>query len=573
MSFLNTKAAEQNTYDAIVVGSGIAGGWAAKELTEKGLKVLMLEKGRPLEHVTGYESAMKHPWETQYRGRITEEQKATHPFLKRDYPYNEYNESYWFKDTDAPYDEVKRFDWYRPNIVGGKSIMWGRQSYRWSDLDFEANLKEGIAVDWPIRYADIAPWYSYVEKFAGISGEKLGLAQLPDSEFLPPMELNCAERHVQKSIADKFPGRVLTIGRVANLTKAEEWHTKVGRGSCQYRNLCSRGCPYGAYFSSNGATIPAAMATKRLTVRPHSMASEVLYDEQKQRATGVRIVDTQTMQTIDYFAKIVFVCGSALGSTALLLNSISSRFPNGIGNDSGVLGHYLMDHHFRTGASGVAEGLGFDDKYFFGRRANGIYVPRFRNVGSDKRDYLRGFGYQGGGSRGNWQRAVSEIGFGAALKEKATKPGPWTMGLGGFGETLPYYENRMYLDRSKKDKWGLPIVVFDAELKDNERKMRKDMMNDAAEMLTAAGLKNVNTYDNGSYLGMAIHEMGTARMGRDPKSSILNGWNQMHAVKNVFVTDGAAMTSASCVNPSLTYMALTARAADYAVKELKKRNI
>lgn len=573
MSLLNNKAAEQNTYDAIVVGSGIAGGWAAKELTEKGMKVLMLEKGRPLEHVTGYESAMKHPWETTYRGRITEEQKATHPFLKRDYPYNEYNESYWFKDADAPYDEVKRFDWYRPNIVGGKSIMWGRQSYRLSDLDFEANLKDGIAVDWPIRYADIAPWYSYVEKFAGISGEKLGLAQLPDSDFLPPMELNCAEKHVQKSIAEKFPGRTLTIGRVANLTKAEEWHTKVGRGSCQYRNLCSRGCPYGAYFSSNGATIPAAMATKRLTVRPHSMASEILYDEQKQRATGVRIVDTQTMQTEDYFAKIVFVCGSALGSTALLLNSISSRFPNGLGNDSGVLGHYLMDHHFRIGASGVAEGLGFDDKYFFGRRANGIYVPRFRNVGSDKRDYLRGFGYQGGGGRGSWQRAIAEMGFGADLKDKATKPGPWTMGLGGFGETLPYFENKMYLDRNKKDKWGLPTVVFDAELKENERKMRKDMMNDAAEMLTAAGLKNVNPYDNGSYLGMAIHEMGTARMGRDPKSSILNGWNQMHAVKNVFVTDGAAMTSASCVNPSLTYMALTARAADYAVKELKKRNI
>lgn len=571
--YLNNKAAELNTYDAIVVGSGISGGWAAKELTEKGLKVLMLDRGRPLEHGTGYESAMKHPWDFAHRGRITEEQKDSHPFLKRDYPYSEYNASYWFDDLDAPYGEVKRFDWFRPNIVGGKSIMWGRQSYRLSDIDFEANLKDGIAIDWPIRYADIAPWYDYTEKFAGISGEKLGLPQLPDGQFLPPMEMYCVEKHVKKEMEAKFPGRNLTMGRVANLTKAEEWHQKVGRGACQYRNLCSRGCPYGAYFSSNGATIPAAMATKRLTIRPYSNATEILFDEAKQKATGVRVIDTQSNTTMDFFSKIVFVCGSTISSTALMLNSTSNRFPNGFGNDSGQLGHNLMDHHFRTGASGVAEGLGFDDKYFFGRRANGIYVPRYRNVGNDKRDYIRGFGFQGGGSRGSWQRSVAEMGFGADLKAKATKPGPWTMGFGGFGETLPYYENKMYLDKNKRDKWGIPTVVFDAELKENEKKMRKDMMNDAAEMLTAAGLKNVNPYDNGSYLGMAIHEMGTARMGRDPKTSVLNSQNQVWGAKNVFVTDGSAMVSASCVNPSLTYMALTARAADFAVKELKKRNL
>jgi choline dehydrogenase-like flavoprotein len=568
---LNLRAKEQNTYDAIVVGSGISGGWAAKELTEKGLKVLMLERGRPLDHVTGYETATLHPWEFKHRGRLTQEQIKSHPFLSRDYPYNETNESYWFNDSNAPYEEVKRFDWYRPNIVGGKSIMWGRQSYRLSDLDFEANAKDGIAVDWPIRYKDIAPWYDYTEKFAGISGEKLGLPQLPDGVFLPPMELNCAEKVVKQGIEKNFPGRVMTIGRVANLSKAEAWHQKVGRGQCQYRNLCSRGCPYGAYFSSNGATIPAAMATGRLTIRPHSIVSEVIYDNQKQRATGVRVIDSQTSEVQEYFSKIVFVNGSAISSTFILLNSTSDRFPNGLGNDSGQLGRNLMDHHFRIGANGTVEG--YEDQYLFGRRANGIYVPRYRNVGNDKRDYLRGFGYQGGGGRGGWNRVSAEEGFGAALKEKATKPGPWTMGLGGFGETLPYEENRMYLNRDKKDKWGLPTVVFDAELKENEKKMRKDMMNDAAEMLEKAGCKNVNTYDGGSYLGMAIHEMGTARMGRDPKTSVLNAWNQVHTAKNVFVTDGAAMTSASCVNPSLTYMALTARAADYAVKELKRRNL
>lgn len=569
---LNIKAKEQNTYDAIVVGSGISGGWAAKELTEKGLKVLMLERGHNLEHVAGYESAMKHPWETKYRGRITEDQKATHPFLKRDYPYSEYNESYWFNDVDAPYDEVKRFDWYRPNIVGGKSIMWGRQSYRLSDIDFEANLKDGIAADWPIRYKDIAPWYDYTERFAGISGEKLGLPQLPDGQFLPAMELNCAEQHVRKSMAEKFPGRVLTIGRVANLTVPNEQQTKVGRGACQYRNLCSRGCPYGGYFSTQAATLPAAMKTGRLTLRPDSVVAEILFDEQKSKASGVRVIDAKTMESIVFNAKIIFVNGSTIGSTALLLSSTSNRFPNGFGNDSSQLGHNLMDHHFRIGASGIAEGLGFDDKYIFGRRANGIYVPRYRNIGSDKRDYIRGFGFQGGGGRGNSTR-IAEMGFGAEFKNKATQIGPWTMNLGGFGETLPYYENRMYLNRDKKDKWGLPTVVFDAELKENEKKMRKDMKDDAAEMLTAAGLKNVNSFDNGSFLGMAIHEMGTARMGRDPKTSVLNEWNQVWGAKNVFVTDGAAMVSTSCVNPSLTYMALTARAADFAVKELKKRNL
>lgn len=571
MPNLNIEAKNANTYDAIVIGSGVSGGWAAKELTEKGLRVLMLERGRELPHVAGYDYAMKNPWETKYHGKITLEQKETHPKLSRDYPYNETTETYWMKDADSLYEEKKRFDWYRPNIVGGKSIMWGRQCYRLSDLDFEANAKEGVAIDWPIRYRDIEPWYSYVEKFTGISGEALGLPQLPDSEFLPPMDMFFVEKEVRKRIEKNFPGRHLTIGRVANLSAAKEAQLGVGRGPCQYRNRCAMGCPFGAYFSTQSATLPAAAKTGKLTLRPDSVVREIVFDPATQKATGVRVRDAVTLEDTEFFSQIVFVCASAIASTALLMNSKSDRFPNGLGNDSGELGHNLMDHHFRAGASGVWEG---DlDRYFYGRRANGIYMPRYRNVGDDKRDYLRGFGYQGGGGRQGWERNVAELSFGAELKEELTEPGPWTMGLGGFGETLPYHENRMWLDPEKRDKWGLPIVIFDAEFRENEKKMRIDMMEDAREMLEKAGLKNVQVVNGESYPGTAIHEMGTARMGRDPKTSVLNGNNQVHAVKNVFVTDGACMTSASCVNPSLTYMALTARAADFAVAEMKKGNL
>jgi choline dehydrogenase-like flavoprotein len=568
---LNIDAIKSMTYDAIVVGSGVSGGYAAKELTEKGLRVLVLEKGKKFDHVTAYEPSYKDPWDFKYNGLLTNEQKASHPKLARDYPYNEMTEKYWMNDSDSLYKEVKRFDWFRPDIVGGKSIMWGRQTYRLSDIDFEANLKDGIAVDWPIRYKDIAPWYSYVEKHVGISGEALGLPQLPDSEFLKPMDMYCVEKEVRQRIEKNFPGRNMTIGRVANLSEAKEAQLKIGRSACQYRNKCRLGCPYGAYFSTQSCTLPPAAKTGLLTLRPDSVVSEILFDNAKQKATGVRVIDTVTKDVREYFAKIIFVCGSTVASTALLLNSKSSRFQNGLGNDSGELGHNLMDHHFRVGAAGTWEGD--EDKYYIGRRANGIYIPRYRNIGNDKRDYLRGFGYQGGGSRQSWNRGVNDMSFGADYKDAMTKPGPWTMNLGGFGETLPYHENKMYLDPTTKDKWGIPVVVFDAEFKENEMKMRKDMMEDAKEMLESAGLKNVRAFDNGSYPGMAIHEMGTARMGRDPKTSVLNGNNQLHAVKNVFVTDGACMTSTSCVNPSLTYMALTARAADFAVKESKKKHL
>lgn len=568
---LNIDAIKSMTYDAIVIGSGVSGGYAAKELTEKGMRVLVLEKGKKFDHVTAYEPTYKDPWDFKYNGLLTNEQKASHPKLSRDYPYNEMTEKYWMNDSDALYKEVKRFDWFRPDIVGGKSIMWGRQTYRLSDIDFEANLKDGIAVDWPIRYKEIAPWYSYVEKHVGISGEALGLPQLPDSEFLKPMEMYCVEKEVRQRIEKNFPGRNMTIGRVANLSEAKEAQLKIGRSACQYRNKCRLGCPYGAYFSTQSCTLPPAAKTGLLTLRPDSIVSEILFDNAKQKATGVRVIDSVTKDVREYFAKIIFVCGSTVATTALLLNSKSARFQNGLGNDSGELGHNLMDHHFKIGASGTWEGD--EDKYYIGRRANGIYIPRYRNIGNDKRDYLRGFGYQGSGSRASWNRGANDMSFGADYKDAMTKPGPWIMNLGGFGETLPYHDNKMYLDPTDKDKWGIPLVVFDAEFKENEKKMRKDMMEDAKEMLESAGLKNVRAFDNGSYPGMAIHEMGTARMGRDPKTSVLNGNNQLHGVKNVFVTDGACMTSTSCVNPSLTYMALTARAADFAVKEIKKRNL
>jgi choline dehydrogenase-like flavoprotein len=559
-------------FDAIVIGSGISGGWAAKELTEKGLKVLMLERGKPLAHVTDYETALKNPWEIEHRNTLTVKDKDESMYLGRDGFFEETSKNYWMRDADAPYEEKKPFDWYRPNIVGGKSIMWGRQVYRWSDLDFEANAKEGVGVDWPIRYKDIERWYNYVEPFVGISGQALGLPQLPDSIFQPPMDMNCAEKYVAEAIKNKFNGsRVMTIGRVANITAATKIQTDVGRATCQFRNLCRRGCPFGAYFSTQSATLPAAMRTKRLTLKANATVNEIIYDPKTNKASGVRVTDTETLKTSEYFAKIIFVCASTVGTTQLLLNSTSTRFPNGFGNDSGMLGRNFMDHHFRVGANGSVEG--FEDKYYFGRRANGIYIPRYRNVGSDKRDYLRGFGYQGNASRGGWQRGNGLAGFGADFKDKLSDPGNWNMGLGGFGECLPYESNQITLDRTQKDKWGMPKMVFDCEFKENEKKMQVDMMNDAAEMLEAAGVKNIKTTNQNTRPGMAIHEMGTARMGNDPKTSVLNKWNQMHACKNVFVTDGAAMTSSSCVNPSLTFMALTARAVDFAVKEMKKGNL
>ncbi|HSG61495.1 MAG TPA: GMC family oxidoreductase [Pseudomonadales bacterium] len=560
---------EQYTYDAIVVGSGISGGWAAKELTEKGLKVLMLERGKNIEHVKDYINAHKGPWEYPHHGRPTREMKEKEPVLRRDYPLNERTWGTWTSHEDAPYVEKQRFDWYRAYNVGGRSLLWGRQSYRLNREDFMANAKEGIGIDWPIRYEDLADWYSYVEKFAGICGSHEGLDVLPDSEFLPPMPLNVVEKDVAARIKKAYGGqRHLIIGRTAHLTESRPEQNRV---QCQYRARCWLGCPFGSYFSTQSATLPAAMATGNLTLRPFSIVKELIYDKDKKRVTGVEVIDAETHQTYVFKSNIVFLNASALNSTWLLMNSAREVWEGGLGSSSGELGHNLMDHHFRVGAAGRVEG--YEDKYTFGRRPTGFYIPRFVNWGDDKRDYVRGFGYQGRASREGVYRDNSEMGIGAGLKAAITEPGPWRIEATAFGEVLPDHRNRIYLNNDVKDKWGLPVLEFDAIIRDNERRMRKDMANEMADMFERSGVKDVVTFDNDYALGMGIHEMGTARMGRDPKTSVLNAHNQVWDAPNVFVTDGAAMTSASCVNPSLTYMALTARAADFAVAELKRGNI
>ena len=561
-----------DNYDAIVVGTGISGGWAAKELCEKGLKTLVLERGPMIKHPIDYTTANMDKWDFKGGDKITQEIRKRQPKQSRTNYVNTESTSHFFVDDNKhPYNEDKRFDWIRGYHVGGRSLLWGRQSYRMSDFDFEANAKDGIAVDWPIRYKDLAPWYSYVEKYVGISGEKLGLPHLPDSEFLKPMELNCAEDELKNAVAKTFTDRLVTIGRVAHITEGTK--PGLGRNSCQYRNRCRRGCPFGAYFSSNSSTLPAAEATGNMTLRPNSVVSEVLYDADSKKATAVRLIDSETKEVIEYKAKVVFLCASTVASTSILMQSTSDRFPNGMGNDSGELGHNLMDHHFRLGANATVEG--HEDKYFTGRRPNGIYIPRFRNIGgaTNRKDFIRGYGYQGGANRGDWSQIVAEMAYGERLKEALMKPGGWTIGINAFGETLPYHDNKMYIDQNKKDQWGLPTVTFDAEIRENEKIMRKDMMTQAAEMFDAAGFKNIQTFDKGYSMGLGIHEMGTARMGRDPKSSVLNKHNQLHAVSNVYVTDGSGMTSAGNTNPSLTYMALTARAVDHAVKELNKMNL
>jgi choline dehydrogenase-like flavoprotein len=557
---------DQN-YDAIVVGSGISGGWAAKELTENGLKVLLLERGENIEHITGYVNALKAPWEIPHRDRITNQIREERKVLTRDGFMHESNASYWCKDADSPYVEKRPFSWFRGYHVGGRSLMWGRQSYRWNPFDYEANAKEGVGVDWPIRYEDMAPWYDHAESWAGISGSLEGLPQLPDGKFLPPMELNVVEKDVAARIKAHYSdSRRMIIGRVANLTEPHN-----GRNNCQYRNKCDLGCPFGAYFSTQSSTLPAAVATGNLTLRPFSIVTQVLYDKDTKKATGVQVVDAETRQSVEYKSKVVFLCASTLNTAWILMNSATDVWPDGLGSSCGELGHNIMDHHFRVGASGDVDG--FTDRYVFGRRANGFYIPRFRNLFGDKRDYNRGFGYQGSADRRGWQREVAELGIGAPMKDALCEPGQWTIGMTAFGEVLPNHDNRVYLSKDKKDKWGMPVLVMDAEIGPNEKRMRKDMANDAAEMLEASGVKNVRTHDDDYFLGQGIHEMGAARMGLDPKTSVLNKHNQVWDAQNVFVSDGACMASSSCVNPSLTYMAMSARAANYAVEALKKGEV
>lgn len=569
MHHLNIKAVKKNTFDAIVIGSGMSGGWAAKELCEKGLKTLVLERGHKLDHVTDYHTATKMPWQFQHFNRPTQEDvEKDYPIQSKCYAFNEGTRHLWAKDSEHPYTQVKPFDWIKGYHVGGKSIMWARQTYRWADFDFESNLNDGHGADWPIRYPDIAPWYSYVERFAGINGNRDGLRQIPDGEFLPPVELTIAEKYLKGSIENNFPGRKLVNGRSANLTQSIN-----GRTPCQFRHLCHRGCPFGAYFSSNGVTLPAAAKTKKMTLMTDSIVHSVIYDEQKNKATGVRVINANTLETTEYYAKIIFVNAGTLPTTLILMNSTSNRFPNGLGNDSGALGHYLMDHNYRARLGGRLDM--FQDRYHKGRRPIGFYMPRFRNFGDDKQTaFVRGYAFGGSVERGAmFQGGASQDGFGADFKKAMTKPGAWYGYLYGMGECLPYYENHVTLNREKLDKWGMPTLNIDAQWRANEDAMVKDMLQTGAEMLEAAGFKDIFAYDNGEYIGKGIHEMGTARMGRDPKTSMLNGNNQMHAIPNIFVTDGSCMASGAAQNPSITYMALTARASDFAVKALKKGEI
>lgn len=556
-------------YDAIVVGTGITGGWAAKELCEKGLKTLVLERGPMVEHIKDYKTMNDDLWDYQLKGELSkEDKKKQHVQARVGWSPKEDSKHFFVNDLEHPYQETKRFDWIRGYHVGGRSLTWGRQTYRWSDLDFEANKKDGHGVDWPVRYADIAPWYDKVEEYIGVSGENLGLKHLPDGKFQPAMELNCVEKKWQQSIAEKFEdGRLLTIGRVAHITNKNADFK--GRQPCQYRNRCKRGCPFGAYFSSNSATLPAADSTGNMTLRPNSIVYEVVYDDAQKKAIGVKLMDAETKEKIEVKAKVIFLCASAMATVGILLQSKTDRFPNGLGNDSDALGRGIMDHHYQLGATAKVDG--FEDKYYKGRRPNGFYIPRFVNLekNSEEKNYLRGFGYQGSASRESWTTSIAEMGYGAELKENILKVGSWQIGVTGFGEFLPYDDNRVQLSKTKKDKWGLPQLDFDVEFKENEYKMREDIKQQIVNMMVAAGFKNVTPYDKETGPGLGIHEMGGARMGHDPKTSIVNQYNQLHTVPNVYITDGAFMSSSSCVNPSLTYMAFTARAAEHAAEQFK----
>ncbi|GAB1308938.1 GMC family oxidoreductase [Urechidicola sp. KH5] len=559
---------DNTLYDAIVIGSGISGGWAAKELCENGLKTLVLERGRMVKHIEDYPTANMDPWDFDNRGANTPQEKKAQRKQARSGYVTQAPTKHWFvNDDEHPYTETKRFDWIRGYHVGGRSITWGRQALRLSDLDFEANKKEGIGVDWPIRYKDLAPWYDKVESFIGVSAETLGLPQLPDGVFSPPIPLNCVEEDFRSKLKENYSNRYLTIGRFAHLT-GDKKHE--GRSNCQFRNRCMRGCPFGGYFSSNSSTLPAAERTGNMVLRPNSVVLKIKYNDTTKLAEGVEVVDAITKEKTFYKAKIIFCCASAIGSARILLNSTSERFPNGLGNDSGELGHNLMDHHFRVGASAVVPG--FEDKYYKGRNPASFHIPRFKNLNSGKQEksYKRGYGFQGSASRVNWRRAVAEMSYGDSLKKDLLKPGHWRIGIGGFGECLPYHENMMTIDQNKTNEWGEPIVDFNCEFKENELAMRKDMQQEAIDMLMKAGYEDVQGYDEPCFPGTAIHEMGTARMGRDPRTSVLGKYNEVHSVKNVFVTDGACMASSAYQNPSLTYMALSARAANYAASELEK---
>ena len=554
---------DNRTYDVIIIGSGITGGWAAKELCEKGLKVLMLERGRNVEHIKDYTTATTPLWELPHHGTLTPQEKKINYVQSRHYSFREDTKHFIINDTENPYTEAKRYDWIRADVVGGRSLLWGRASYRWSDLDFESNLRDGHGVDWPIRYKDLAPWYDHVEKFIGVSGNRDGIPHLPDGIFQPPFEMNVVEKYFKQQIESRFRDRHVIMGRTANLTEPVK-----GRGQCQSRNQCLRGCPFGAYFSTNASTLPAAYATNNFTLRPHALVNRIIYDEQKQRATGVEIIDMQTKKTEEYYARIIFCNASTMATAFILLNSTSNRFPNGLGNGSDQVGRNLMDHHKGTSVTAMVDG--FEDRYYFGHRPSALFIPRFRNIKDKTPAFLRGYHMTASAYR---PQGRSEEQIGAAFKEAMCEPGGWQIGMGAYGECLPYPENRLTLDKNKKDNWGRPMMVVDCEFKVNEKAMHEDMKNTAKETLEAAGFKNIVDNSSISFPGNANHEMGTARMGHDPKTSVLNKWNQLHECPNVYITDGSCMVSSACQNPSLTYMAITVRACDHAVGELKRMNV
>lgn len=561
-------------FDAIVIGSGMSGGWAAKELTEKGLKTLVIERGQHVEHQEDYISEGLPPWELKHDDKVDRElANSEYAVQKKCYAFANTTKHFFVNDKENPYIQApgSTFDWIRGYHLGGRSLLWARQAYRWSDMDFQANKKDGHGVDWPIRYKDISPWYDYVEKFAGISGSKEGLEQLPDGEFLPPHEMNCAEKIISNRISENYSDRKMIVGRCAHLTEPQPIHTELGRGLCQSRNECQRGCSFGAYFSSQSATLPAAKRTGNLTLETNKIVHSITYDPKTNKANGVRVIDTLTGSRSEYSAKIIFLCASTIGSAQILLNSTSEYFPTGLANSSGALGHYLMDHVKGMGATGIFPGL--LDQYYYGRRPNGIYIPRFKNVNQQSEEFLRGYGFQGAARRGGWRNDLDKKGFGVDFKESFHKPGPWTFSIRAYGEMLPRFENHIKLHPTKKDKWGIPQLIIDCKHGENEVKMKEDIVKTAIDMLKDIGIENVQAIRDEVAPGNAVHEMGTARMGNDPKTSVLNRYNQCHDVENLFVTDGAAMASSACQNPSLTYMALTARAADYAAKNIQQHNL
>lgn len=560
----------EERYDAIVIGSGISGGWAAKECCEKGLKTLVLERGRDVKHVKDYPTMHAAPWDMPHRNRLPLSDKLANPVVNRCYAYAEDTSHFFVKDSEQPYIQDKPFDWIRGYQVGGKSLIWARQTQRWSKYDFEGPARDGFAVDWPIRYEDIAPWYSYVERFVGISGNRDGVDTLPDGEFLRPWEMNCVEKDIRQRIISHYNDRSVLIGRCAHLTSPSRDHLEQGRGQCMARNLCYRGCPFGAYFSSNSSTLPAAVKTGNLTLRPDSVVHSIIYDDKKQKATGVRVIDSVSKEVKEYSAKVIFLNASAMNSNLVLLNSTSGRFPNGLGNDNGLLGKYIAFHNYRGSVS--AQFDGYEDAYYYGRRPTAVMLPNFRNVHKQDTDFLRGYMSFYTAGRAGWGHAQTAD-FGVQFKEANSVPGPWGVFMMMQGETIPKASNMVSLSAEEKDSWGMPLLKISVDYDENDTRLLKDFLQQASEMLEIAGCKNINQRDSGQAPGLDIHEMGGVRMGRDPETSLLNGWNQLHQCKNVIVTDGACMTSTGTQNPSLTYMALTARAVDKVVKEMKAGNI